>query len=181
MKGSILIALNDMVERQYGMPYWDALLEEVCPHSHGVYTSTEEYPDRELADILIALSERLDVTTTDIQRDFGIFLFETFSQKYPIFTNLNKSFFPFLMSVNGVIHKEVAKFYDASQMPEIRCEQIEHNQLQMQYQSRRKLCSLAEGLIRGAAKHYECKILFKHDQCMHHGKDCCQFTITTLN
>ncbi|MEM7257918.1 MAG: heme NO-binding domain-containing protein [Pseudomonadota bacterium] len=45
----------------------------------------------------------------------------------------------------------------------------------MIYTSPRKMCMLAEGLISGAAKHFDTTYTLDHSKCMHNGDDCCEF------
>ena len=98
--------------------------------------------------------------------------------KYPMFSAQQDDFFDFIESIDGVIHKEVRKLYDSPSLPSLSCEREGNNILHVIYQSPRKLCFLAEGLIRGAAKHYGVEYQLTHDVCMHKGSDHCLLTIT---
>lgn len=89
--------------------------------------------------------------------------------------------FEFLKSIHDVIHKEVEKLYKTQNLPVIRCEQPGPDLLLMDYRSPRKLCHLADGLIRGAAKQFNTEVLISHDVCMHDGSDHCEFRILRVN
>lgn len=180
MKGAIFIALNDMIEQQHGIQVWKALVQTVNPPSQGIYTATEDYHEREMADLIIATSRQINVPINDVQRTFGAFLFNELNRKHPVFTQMNNTFFRFLMSINEDAHKEINKLYDEPSLSHIECKQKTHDTLQMLYRSPRKMCYLAEGLIQGAANHYQQDIQIAHKTCMHFGADHCLLDITIL-
>ena len=181
MKGAIFIALNDMIESQYGIDTWEELLDTVQPGSEGIYTSTENYPDQEIVDFVIAISEKLQIPSSDVTRVFGRFLFDELNSKYPIFTQLTQDLIPFLKSIESVIHKEVRKLYDNASLPSISYKDEHENGITMVYSSPRKLCFLSEGLIFGAADHFKRKIELTHETCMHKGDEHCELVIKLID
>lgn len=177
MKGEVFLAFNQMVEDQIGIACWETLLEKVEPDSQGIYTSVEAYPDSELFSLVGALSEEAKVPVAELVEQFGCYLFDTLNTKYPIFTQQQPDFFSFIESIDDVIHREVRKLYQTDNLPSLACQRIDEKTLEMTYQSPRKLCILAEGLIRGAAKHYGVEYTLAHEVCMHKGSDHCLFVI----
>ena len=172
MKGAIFIALNDLIESQYGLEVWDELLDEVKPDCNGVYTSVDDYPDEDIVKFVIAISRKLNIESSQVTQVFGKFLFGELNAKHPIFTQRAPTLFDFLESVEGVIHKEVKKLFENPNLPTLDT-RVDSNTLEMKYSSPRKLCYLAEGLIFGAAEHYGENIRILHPQCMHDGYDHC--------
>ena len=177
MKGSIFIALNEMVEEVAGMAAWDAALSEVNPDSGGIYTSVDTYPDEELFALVDTLSSQLNIPFNDLVRMFGVNLFAFLNSRYPMYVESADSLFTFLESINNDIHKEVQILYPSAYLPAIDCKRISDLEVEMHYASRRKLCVLAEGLVMGAAKQFGKNINFKHELCMHDGNDHCEFRI----
>lgn len=180
MKGEIFIAFNQMVEDQIGIDCWEQLLAKVKPLSGGVYTSVEAYPDSELFSLVGVLSELTEVPSEELIEQFGVYLFGTLNAKYPIFTQQQSDFFSFINSIDGVIHREVKKLFNTTNLPSLTCRQINQHQLELVYRSPRKLCFLAEGLIRGAAKYYQTQYRLEHKQCMHQGCDHCLLMISIV-
>lgn len=173
MKGAVFIALNEMIEANYGLAVWEELLDKVNPESNGIYTSTENYPDEEIVNFVLAISDKVNLPSTEVTKIFGRYLFDELNSKYPLFTNLTSSLFEFLNSIENVIHKEVRKLHENPSLPTLDCEIENKNTLLLKYHSPRKLCFLAEGLIQGAADFYDEKIVLSHDQCMHEGHENC--------
>ena len=172
MKGAVFIALNEMIETQYGIETWDELLAIVQPENNGVYTAVEDYPDEDAVKFVIAISEKLGLHSSEVTRIFGEYLFSDLNSKHPIFSQISADLFEFLSSIESVIHKEVRKLFENPHLPSL-ATKIEGNCLTMRYESPRKLCYLAEGLIFGAANHYGESIYIEHDTCMHKGEEAC--------
>lgn len=177
MKGVVFIAINDMVEERFGIDVWEEVLQEVNPKCGGIYTSTEEYPDEEVIAFVLAISKKLSLETTEVTKVFGTFLFGELNRKYDIFAKLSPNLFDFLESIESVIHKEVRKLYDNPSLPTMECKLLGPCDLRMYYQSPRKLCHLAEGLVLGAAEHYNEKIILSHVQCVHNDDEICELRI----
>ena len=66
-------------------------------------------------------------------------------------------------------------------LPSIKCERIGDEQLVIDYRSPRRLCVLAEGLIYGAAEHYNTPIKIEHPVCMHRGSDHCDMRVNVTH
>ena len=176
MKGAVFIALNDMIESQFGIDVWEELLEKVKPSGDGIYISTEDYPDEDIVNFVLVISEKLKLDSTDVTRIFGKYLFGELNKSHPIFTSLADDLFDFLNSIENVIHKEVKKLYENPNLPSLETSTTE-GVLEMRYESPRKLCFLAEGLIFGAAEHYKEEVVIEHPVCMHKGSDHCDLLV----
>ena len=166
-----------MIEDKVSLEMWERLIDETNPHSQGIYTSVEDFPDEELFAFVTKLSEITGQPMADLIESFGHYLFAFLNQKYPMFSQQQTDFFEFLKSIDAVIHKEVKKLYDNALLPEIECEVQSATHLVMKYRSSRQLCLLAEGLIRGAANHYKVQYTLAHQTCQHRGDPHCTFEI----
>lgn len=181
MKGIVFTTFNDMVEKQIGISCWESLIEKVKPASGGIYTSVEDFPDEELIAMLGHLSVLTETPIEVLLTSFGQYLFHALATTHPTFVTDETDLFRFLKGVDGVIHKEVEKLYHSPHLPEISCQQPSSDLLLMHYRSPRRLCHLADGLIRGAAKQFNTEVLIAHDVCMHEGSDYCEFRIVRIN
>jgi hypothetical protein len=180
MKGTVFVALNDYVERQYGIAEWNGLLAEVAPASNGIYTSLLNYDDKEFCDLLRALCVRVSVSSEYFLRDFGIFLFDVLNRKYPIFTDIQAGLMDFLAAVEGVVHVEVKKLFPEAYLPSLKVIRRTSNQMVLEYQSRRNMCFLAEGLIQGAAQFYGETVSITQSRCCHKGAASCWIDVSAV-
>jgi predicted hydrocarbon binding protein len=46
------------------------------------------------------------------------------------------------------------------------------------YQSGRRLCPVAKGIIRGIGAHYDDPLAVSEESCMHEGADVCELVVT---
>lgn len=175
MKGVIFNILEELVIDTAGIVTWNTILETL--ELQGIYTAGQSYPDDELFALVGEISSRLEQPPEQVVGHFGEYLFQQLSQRYPEFTDDQADLKAFLKSVHDVIHVEVRKLYESPNLPTIVCHEPDANTLIMEYRSPRKLCILAEGLIRGAAEYYKTPIQISHPVCMHKGADHCDLII----
>lgn len=175
MKGVIFNVLEEMVVEQSGMLAWNQILDTLA--IEGVYTAGESYPDEELFSLVGSISEKTDIPVEILVGAFGERLFKGLAERNPSFIEAESTLKGFLKSVHDVIHIEVRKLYENPNLPDFEYEDNDGDTLLMRYRSPRKLCILAEGLIRGAASHYGTSIKIDHPVCMHKGSNHCDLII----
>ncbi|MFL0811333.1 MAG: heme NO-binding domain-containing protein [Agarilytica sp.] len=178
MKGVIFTSLADMIESQYGLSFWNQLLE-LCPLSTGgAYTASGIYPDSEIMCLVSALSQKLEVPQEFLLNAFGEYLFSTLADLHPYFVTHHSNPVSFLITVENVIHADVEKLYPQTHFPFLDFVQKSENELTLQYHSARQLCALAEGLIKGVAKYFKQEVAIIHSNCMLRGDDHCLMEIS---
>ena len=177
MKGIVFNLLEETVRREYGEETWDALLE--AAQLDGVYTSLGNYSDHELTKLVAAASSALSLPPEAIVRWFGRSAVPLLFEKYSHFFESHRSVRSFLLTLNDIIHPEVRKIYPGADVPEFDFDTTSEHELVMEYSSPRKLCAFAEGLIEGAAVHYEEDVQLDHPKCMHRGDEACLIRITS--
>jgi hypothetical protein len=176
MKGIVMNLLGEMVEQQFGMAEWNNILQDAG--LTGAYTSSSLYDDNELYTLIGVMSKRQRVTADDLVYMFGQKMFPAFYLRYPELINQSKDFLTLLESIDSEIHVEVNKLHPGVITPKFRHRRLNDLQLILEYYSERKLCRLAEGLIDGAAKHYEQPYDLVHSPCTLHDGDHCGFLIS---
>jgi predicted hydrocarbon binding protein len=168
--------LSEMVEDQLGIKEWNNVLLQA--NSDGVYTSSGLYQDSELLKLVSIISERNNIPADDLVFAFGQYMLPGFAGRYPYLIEKIPDFLSFLESIDEVIHVEVKKLHPDAITPSFSHKRLAQHQLLLNYQSNRKMCRLAEGLISGAAKHFDTQYDLQHSPCMHTGADHCGLLIT---
>jgi heme-NO-binding protein len=171
MKGIVFNLLAEIVEREYGVDAWDALLEQAGVD--GVYTSLGSYPDADLLKLVAAAASTLRMPGDAIVRWFGRSALPLLADRYPGLFEGHRSTRMFLLTLNDIIHPEVRKLYPGADVPEFDYDSSSPTVLVMGYRSTRKLCAFAEGLIEGAAAHYGEDVSVEQPQCMNRGDEKC--------
>jgi hypothetical protein len=143
-----------MIEEKFGLSLMDELIERTQSASDGVSVSTDTYPDEELLNMVIYLSEKSNTPAPDLVRILGDYAFQEFSSAYPIFVE-KKSFKEFLLSSHSVVHVEVKKLYPEAELPNFHDEDPGDHKLIMKYFSKRNSPTLAKGLMMRAAKYFK--------------------------
>jgi hypothetical protein len=171
MKGIVFNLLEEAVRREHGEAKWDRLLE--AAKVEGAYTSLGSYGDDELYRLVAAASSALDLPAEAVVRWFGQKAVPLLAKKYPGFFEHHRSTRLFLLTLNDIIHPEVRKLYPGAQVPVFAFDTSAADILGVTYQSPRRLCALAEGLIMGAADYYRETVVFEHLECMKRGSERC--------
>ncbi|AZZ95987.1 heme NO-binding domain-containing protein [Pseudoalteromonas sp. R3] len=180
MKGIIFRSLEELVVKNLGMGEWNTLLDKHSP-AHRSYVSAVSYPDEELFALANGVAEKMALPLPDVLGVFGRFLFGSLAAKHHAVLEPLNTFEKLILAIDSVIHVEVAKLYDEPNLPKIDARVIDEGQILVDYRSPRKLCFCAEGLIYGAADHYNKKIEISHASCMHEGDEHCRFVINILS
>jgi hypothetical protein len=174
VKGIIFNLLEEVVTQQLGEDTWDALLD--AADLDGAYTSLGSYPDADLLALVAAASAALDKPADDVVRWFGVHAIPLLARKYPALFERHRATRPFLLTLNGIIHPEVRKLYPGADTPEFDVDDADQA-LVLGYQSKRRLCALAEGLIEGAAAHFGETVRIEHPVCMKRGDAQCRLAL----
>lgn len=175
MKGIIFQLLEEVVTQHLGPDTWDQLLK--AAELDGVFTSLGSYPDEHLFKLVGAASAALNKPPADIVRWFGAKAMPLLARKYPAFFQRHRSTRPFILTLNSIIHPEVRKLYPGADVPDFEFDVSSPDTLVMHYQSKRKLCALAEGLVEGAAEQFGETATIGHPECMHRGDARCRLEL----
>jgi hypothetical protein len=176
MKGIVFNLFEEVVRRTYGEDTWDDLLD--AANLGGSYTSLGSYDDRDLFRLADAASQRLKMPTYDVVRWLGREAIPLLAQKYPALFDAHTDTRSFVLALNDIIHPEVRKLYPGANVPAFTYDTSSPDVLGMTYQSPRRLCAFAEGLVEGAAAHYGESVVFTQPRCMHRGDASCSFRIS---
>lgn len=178
VKGIVFNLLEEVVSAEHGDQTWDALVD--AAGVSGVYTSLGSYPDEELVALVAAASEALAVPADEVIRWFGRQMMPRFAARYAALFAAHTSLRSFVLSLNDMIHPEVRKLYPGAITPHFVVTVASPQTLLMEYQSQRRLCALAEGLLQGAADHYGDRITIERPRCLKQGDDRCILAVTSL-
>lgn len=175
MKGVIFNLLEEAVLEQLGDGVWEDLLD--AADARGAYTSLGSYPDAEILRLVDAASAALGKTPAEILRWFGQAAAPGLAKRYPALFDDQRNARSFLLVLNTIIHPEVRKLYPGAVCPHFQYQEENDGALVLGYNSPRKLCALAEGLILGGAAHFGETVAVSQRACMHDGADACELVV----
>jgi len=176
LRGIVFTLLVEMLEEQQGLAFLNSVLAEADLPSGGAYTSGGNYELSELSEILNCLERRLDIPVEFLLRNYGEYMLPRLALMFPNFFEV-ENLKTFLLSIDRRIHVELKKLYPNSSLPSFNYQDTGEKGLTIYYRSSKKLCFLAEGLIEGAAKHFNSECSLIHSTCMHRGDANCTFEL----
>ena len=97
MKGIVFNYLGEMVEEEFGLEAWDALLQKTG--LSGEFVASETYPDEDLMALVAAAHEATGIDTPELVRSFGRFMLPHFQQQNPQFFEGHTDLKSFLLTV----------------------------------------------------------------------------------
>lgn len=177
MQGIIFNALEEFVLENADMATWNAVIDKSQVASKGVYTSGVNYDDSEIVSLATQLCSELSIPLEDGLKLFGEFLFSFLMNNGPIELGQYDNAQTLLENLDGVVHRDVKRLHPDAYTPFFSYEPVDKETGKLTYFSRRKLCMVAEGLLKGAAKHYGQSVSLNHSKCMHQGADKCCWDI----
>ncbi len=177
MKGIVFNLLEQVVVAEHGEDVWDDLIDEVGVS--GAYSSLGSYDDADWMALVAAAGLRSDLEKDDAVRRFGARAMPLMAARYPHFFAPHATTRDFLLTLNDVIHPEVRKIYPGADAPDFEFANGTDGTLVLGYASPRRLCSLAEGFIEGAAPQFGERAEIHQPTCMKHGAETCQIVVKT--
>ena len=160
MLGLVFTEFVELVEEKFSPEFADAVLTDAASPHGGAYTAVGYYPHEELVAMVGALAQRTGVPAPDLVKGFGGHLLQRFEQAHARMFDRHDNFFDFVASIHDQIHVEVRKLYDNVALPSFTVLSREGWVMRLLYQSPRAMEQLAQGLLEGAAAHYQeaCRI-----------------------
>ena len=175
--GVIFDELEKYVVRETGRSGL-ARIRKLTGRGNGGYDLGQTYPDAELGVIVGGMVEATSRPAEQIIEEFGESMVPGLLEVYGFLVNPRWSFIDFLLNTEDVIHRGVKLHTPNARPPELRVERAGPESVVVTYRSKRALCRLAKGIIRGAAAHYRVGVTLSEERCMLRGDPECRITVS---
>lgn len=176
MHGSIFAELRKYVEVRLGVDKWPALLKEAGLESkHYLYSS--EYPDAEAVSLVAAACKLTGKEISAILEDFGEFIVPALIKMYGALIKPKWRTLDVIEHTESLIHTAVRLNNPGARPPALRCTRLSPTEISVLYDSPRRMCALAVGIVRGIAKQYSERIDVRQDQCTYRGNAACDIRV----
>lgn len=177
MHGIIFSELNKYVLARWDEALWEQVLIKSALEGKN-YLIKEKYQDKDLLALIKALEEVSQLSSTELLKDFGCFIVPDLLQLYGAVISADWKTLDLLANTEKTIHKIVRMKTPGSSPPMLTCKRKNAREVLIHYDSPRKLCALAEGIIQGVANNYDEQITISQQQCMHKGDLQCLISVT---
>jgi hypothetical protein len=174
MHGLIFQELRRYALARAGEQGWDALLQQVGL-SKSVYLAFKVYPDEDAVALFKAAAQMWGKSTRAIQEDFGEFLAPNVLHGYRALIRPQWTVLDVIENAER-LHEHVRKGSLATP-PVLGCQRMDADTVQLTYSSKRQMCGIGMGFIRGIASAMKQPVEVRKLQCMLQGGPQCVFEV----
>jgi len=179
MKGVIFNTVERFIADGWGEEAYEDIVGRCPLQTRDPFVGPGTYPDADLVAIVTEAARTLDVPLEDALRAAGRFAFPHLKRKLGAAADQWDDPKAFLRALDSVIHVEVRKLYPEAVTPRFTIlEPPEVPRFTLRYESPRKLCHLAEGLVEGLGDDFGVSITSEQVRCVHHGDPACDLALT---
>ena len=173
MHGTIFVELQKYVETKLGVEAWTTLKREAGVTREQPYEPFEIYPDEEVGALVGTASRITGTPAQALLEDFGAFIAPDLLDMYwgviaPEWRTLDV-----IENTERTIHDVVRINQKGATPPYLHATRVAPDQVNIVYTSARRLCSVAKGITRGIAQHYDEAVTIEDPRCMLRGDDDC--------
>lgn len=176
MHGIILKTLQSFVVDTYGEDAWLSIQRE-ADLEEKVYVPVTVYPDRDVYELVHTAGELTDQSPRTILAQYGKWVVPPLLETYDLHIDDEWDGLELIANIQQFHTSLRTRDLTTLTTPRIRSERIDENRVKITYDSDRKLCDIARGAIEGVADHFDEKLVYEEQTCMHDGDDACRFEI----
>lgn len=152
--GSMFFLLKRFIEKEFGAAKWKKL-NELAGTSHREYNPHENYPVSEMDAIIYEISQSEKLTVYEVKEKFGESMVPDLMGMYRKYVDPSWKTFELLEYTEHVMHKAVRREESKANPPVLNVSRVHDKLLIIDYNSNRRMASLAVGIIKGIAKYYK--------------------------
>lgn len=172
MHGIVMVQFEAFVQKNFGAEAWRALCAETRLGDR-IYLPVSVYPDAEIFALMEAAVEMTSKPAPELLGLFGEHLIPPLLETYGNPRMKSWGALDLLENTETTIHRVVRAREPDATPPQLYCERVSENEVEIAYRSARGLCALALGLVRGVATYYNEELEVHEKTCMHRGAEAC--------
>jgi hypothetical protein len=154
MKGTIVMAVREMIQEKYGKDAWTKSLLAAGIDKEPVIAPSSVMDDMVVVNVIKGICRTVGCTMQQFADMFGDYWVNNYAQRmYKSFFLGSKCAKDFLLKMDTV-HVNVTRAFPGSTPPRFDYEWKDNRTLIMTYKSPRGMMELFMGLIKGVGKHY---------------------------
>ena len=177
MHGILYKGLKDLIVDRYGRDVWSEVRSEAGVGSK-LYLPVNTYEDHELFELVEATAAVLDQDTTAILEPFGENIAAQLLDTYGNLVDADWTAIDLVEHTEEHIHTVLRAHNPELMPPELECHREDTDRVTVRYQSERRLCRVAIGIVRGIGAHYEEDLTISERHCMHSGDPYCELVVS---
>lgn len=176
MHGIIHVELQRFVIARHGRAVWQDLLREAGLGTKA-YLISQQYPDSDILALVTRAAAATGTTVPTMLEEFGEFIVPDLIDMYRPLLKTEWRTLDLLEHTEKTIHGVVRLRNQGAAPPRLRCRRVGPEEIHLSYDSERKMCAVARGIIRGLAKHFGETVSIVESACIHRGAPSCEMSI----
>jgi len=165
-------ALQKFVETSFGPEVWKALLVRSGLENE-IFTPLQSYPDEQIVRLVAEAEAMSGTPAVTLLEGFGEFLVPTYLSLYGTLLKPEWRTLEVLENTEETVHRVVRMRNPGAEPPRLRVRRTAEDEVELTYDSERKLCAVARGIARGVAKHFAESLQLTDRSCMLRGDPAC--------
>lgn len=176
MHGIVHAQLQKYVIARHGRPAWQELLKGTGLGSRN-YLTSQQYPDADIAALVTNAATMTGEPASALLEDFGEFMAPDLIAMYRPLLKPEWRTLDLLEHTEETIHSVVRLRNPGAAPPQLRFRRVDAAEVHLSYNSDRKMCAVALGIVRGVAKHFGDSVTIVESACMHRGAPSCEISV----
>jgi predicted hydrocarbon binding protein len=173
----MFVELSRFIEGQLGSGEWEKALTKAGLSGRS-YDPRSPGPDAEFMALVSNAADASGEPEQSLLEAFGEFLApDLLGGLYGLLVAPDWDLLDFLEHTEEAIHMVVRTRDPAAKPPRLRIARVGPDEISISYDSPRRLCSVAKGIIRGAATHFRERIELQEPRCMLTGGSRCEISV----
>jgi predicted hydrocarbon binding protein len=177
MNGVFHRGLKEFVVEEYGQEAWDAAREEAGVEAQ-VYLPVDTRPDAEFISLVETVPQEVGESPFDLLEEFGRFLAPRLIDTYGGRV-VDDGWGPLdlIASLESRVHDPLRSHNAELNPPRVDCRRETDDRAVVVYESPRRLCPIARGLLVGVGDHYDETLTVSEERCLHRGDERCELVV----
>jgi hypothetical protein len=176
LNGIVFIEIGKFAQSRLGEQAWREVVRLAGIPSR-IYYRVADYPDQEAAALLSALARALNEPLGAVEENLGEFITPDLLRMARSWIRSEWKTLDLVANTEPTIHEMLRAEGSRTDPPRLRCERTGPDEVIVTYDSARKLCRLARGIVRGIARHYGEQVAILEPSCMLEGDAACRLIV----
>ncbi|HEV3010893.1 MAG TPA: heme NO-binding domain-containing protein [Burkholderiales bacterium] len=176
MNGIVFLEIGKFARSRLGEHAWREVVRLAGVPSR-IYYRVADYPDQEAAALVSALAAALNEPLSTVLENLGEFITPDLLRMARSWIKPEWKTLDLIANTEATIHETLRAEGSQTNPPRLRCERTAPDEVVVTYDSPRRLCSLARGIVRGVARHYAEQVAIAEPSCMLKGDAACRLVV----